>query len=84
MSDVVRTKKVAHEVRPCVLMIFLPAGETQGNMHGTTDLPPLHLIVWEFVPIKAFFPLSLSFFIVFSDIKLTLNCFKDFHLPLPK
>ena len=28
MSDVVRTKKVAREARPCVLMIFLPAEET--------------------------------------------------------
>ena len=36
MSDVVRTKKVAHEARPCVLMIFLPAEETHGNMHGTS------------------------------------------------
>ena len=36
LSDVVRTKKVAHEARPCVLMIFLPAEETHGNMHGTS------------------------------------------------
>ena len=36
MSDVVRTKKVAHEARPCVLMIFLPGEETHGNMHGTS------------------------------------------------
>ena len=36
ISDVVRTKKVAPEARPCVLMIFLPAEETQGNMHGTS------------------------------------------------
>ena len=36
MSDVVRKKKVAHEARPCVLMIFLPAEETHDNMHGTS------------------------------------------------
>ena len=38
MSDVVRTKNVAHEARPCVLMMFLPAGQTHDNMHGTTYL----------------------------------------------
>ena len=32
MSDVVRTKKVAHQARPCVLMIFLPGEETHGNI----------------------------------------------------
>ena len=36
MSDVVRTKKVAHEARLCVLMVFLPAKETHGNIHGTS------------------------------------------------
>ena len=36
MSDVVRIKKVAHEARLCVLMVFLPAKETHGNIHGTS------------------------------------------------
>ena len=36
MSDVVSTKKEAHEARPCVLMIFLPGEETHGNIHGTS------------------------------------------------
>ena len=37
MSDVVRTKKVAHEARPCVLMIFLPAEETPATCMEPPD-----------------------------------------------
>ena len=39
----------------------------QKQERKTTDLPLLHLTVREFVPINAFSPLSLFFFIVFSD-----------------
>ena len=38
MSDICgkNKKKVAHEARLCVLLVFLPAKETHGNIHGTS------------------------------------------------